>query len=212
MIWYMKVHISVAFASRALHVWNHGVALKECVRQLRNKICYSVFSHQKTSSVVQIYKELVFVYGWKCMSEQMVRCWKEDFIKGRENVHAMNNARDGQCMPLGMIRQFSQFERASMRIADLLWMKFLNFCLQASKLVGHRCIGPNCWNSGVNLVQSRRFKTPHFRTRLDRRLAHSNRLFSATAGPIFNFFSLLESWEYDGQYTNFILISCGDME
>ena len=65
------------------------------------------FFAAKNFSGVQIHKELVSVYGPKCMSEQMVRCWKEDFIKGRENVHAMNNARDGQCMPLGIKRQFS---------------------------------------------------------------------------------------------------------
>ena len=41
----------------------------------------------KGKNATEIHRELVAVYGEKCMSLQMVRSWRKKFAEGRTNVH-----------------------------------------------------------------------------------------------------------------------------
>ncbi|UYV84101.1 hypothetical protein LAZ67_X001176 [Cordylochernes scorpioides] len=85
--------------------------LREAIRQK----CPDFFLNAKNNSPVEIHRQLVEVYGEKCMDIKNVRKWCREFNEGRINVH--DEHRSGRpSLPESTVARIDEMVRANRRI------------------------------------------------------------------------------------------------
>ncbi|UYV71610.1 Tl [Cordylochernes scorpioides] len=101
------------FLSRCLAAVRDGVSLSSPAKcELRSVIR---FLNEKNNSPVEIHRQLVEVYGEKCMDIKNVRKWCQEFNEGRINVH--DEQRSGRpSLPESTVARIDEMVRANRRI------------------------------------------------------------------------------------------------